>query len=109
LLGFSKQDDRPATRLFARLFGVRELLLAALVLRAGDDKRELARIALLQAAVDAGDAASLVVPLARRQGLGRPVALMLVPALTAVPLWLRHARVDAQPQAATGRGASPDD
>lgn len=92
LLGFSVADDRPATRVFARLFGVRELFLAAVIWRTPRDREALRGMARMQAAVDTGDALSILVPLVRRQGIARPAAGMLVPALGAISLWLRLAR-----------------
>jgi hypothetical protein len=94
LFGFPDSQQTPMARLIGRWFGVREIVLATLALRghggptplrpdspAGpvdDRQRDFAR---LNAVNDLVDAAAMVVPLARRQGIDRaqivgiPVAL----------------------------------
>jgi len=55
LFGFPKGHDNGSARLMARLFGVRELAMAALVVSALDDDERLGHACAISAAVDVGD------------------------------------------------------
>ena len=87
-LGFEPAQSTPTARLFARLFGVRDIGLGVLVLVMMGEA-DLLRFALLfNACHDAGDVAMLAIPLIKRQGIDRPAALSLVAAVIGGSCWL---------------------
>ena len=93
LLGFPEAHDNPTARLMARLFGVRDIGLGAIVLVNLADADALRRALWLNLAMDLGDALMIAIPLLRRQGIDRAASLSLVFALGgatawAVALWL---------------------
>ena len=88
MMGFPIEHDTATTRLFARLFGIRDIGLGVLVLFAMPDPRLLGFTLLFNAATDAADACAISVPLLRRQGLNRPAGLSLLLASSACLAWL---------------------
>lgn len=92
LMGFPTDHDNPTARLMGRLFGVRDVALGVLVLTMPDDPRIARSIFHLNAAVDAGDAASMAAAVVGRQGIDRAAlssALLAVPAAVG---WIHLAR-----------------
>jgi hypothetical protein len=92
LFGFPAEHDSATARVIARMFGVRELALAALVWGAPEENDRLRRVLTLNAAVDAGDAAVFAGAVAARSGVDRPALSGLVPALAGCAIWLALAR-----------------
>lgn len=88
LLGVPLAHDTPTARLFARLFGVRDLGLGALVLWFLDDPAVLPFTLVFNAAHDLADASMIAVPLVRRQGIDRTAGLSLAFALGGLSLWI---------------------
>jgi hypothetical protein len=73
--------------MLARLFGVRDLALGAIVAY-GLAHPELARSAfLLNLLCDAGDAVAISIPLVRRQGIDRAALIFLTFALAGGSFW----------------------
>jgi len=64
-------------RLFARLFGIRDLGLGALIFLTLKDPKLLGFSLLFNAAHDVLDAAAICVPLLKRQGIRRPAKAFL--------------------------------
>ncbi|MEP7021596.1 MAG: hypothetical protein ABI808_13165 [Pseudonocardiales bacterium] len=95
--GFPVEHDNPSARVLAGLFGVRELLLAWLVIdavrRPGGPSPS---VFALQAAVDAADVAVQSLPLIRRQGLDRAALGGIALAGGAALGWGRMARAAAR-------------
>lgn len=87
LLGFPAEHDNPTARLMARLFGVRDIGLGAIVLANLGDPDALRRALWLNLAMDLGDALMITIPLARRQGIDRAAALSLGFALGGGAAW----------------------
>ncbi len=87
LLGFPAAQDSPTARLMARLFGVRDVALGVLVLRARRDPHFARFVYRLNAIVDGGDAASMAVAVITRQGIDRAALSSSVPALSAMVGW----------------------
>ena len=87
LLGFPASQDSPTARLMARLFGVRDVALGVLVLRARRDPDFARFLYRLNAIVDAGDAASMAVSVIARQGIDRAAFSGSIPALSAIVGW----------------------
>lgn len=70
--GLPAAQDTPAARALARLFGIRNVVLAAWALTVRDADRETRRRCYqLNATVDAVDVAVVLWPVIRRQGLDR--------------------------------------
>jgi hypothetical protein len=90
--GFPTDHDNATARALGRLFGVRELVLGALVLHFENDPRVAGYIYRLQAGVDAGDATSLGVALVKREGIDRAALGTIVVALGAAAGWTGLAR-----------------
>lgn len=88
LLGFPDAHDNPTTRLMARLFGIRDIGLGALMLAALHGQASLGFALLFNAAHDVADAAAISVPLLRRQGIDRAAGLSLLFALGGCATWL---------------------
>ncbi len=88
LLGIPAEHDSPTARLMGRMFGVRNLALAAMVLLALRVPGQLHLACLLNASVDAGDIAVILVPLLGRQGIDRAAWRCLAFALFALASWL---------------------
>jgi len=82
-LRFLGLDRGPGPRALARLAGNRDIALGALAVAATHDRRLLRRVTLVNACVDAGDAVTFAIPLARRQGLDRAALLGVTSALGA--------------------------
>ncbi len=87
-LGFDRAD--PQVMALARLAGTRDLATGALAVATAGDPERAAGVARMNAAIDAGDAATFAVALARRQGIDRAAAGGLAGALGAAAfgLWL---------------------
>jgi hypothetical protein len=84
------EESDAGSRALARLAGSRDVALGALAVAAARDRRLLRAVALVNACVDAADAATFAMPLARREGLDR-AALLGVPsavAASAAGFWL---------------------
>ena len=88
LFGFPGAQDTPTARFFARLFGVRELALAAFVLTALDDRDELAHVAAVNAAVDVGDVIVAAGTFRKGQGLRISSVLTMVAGSAGAATWL---------------------
>ncbi len=87
LLGFPEAHDNATARLMARLFGVRDIGLGAIVLVNLGDADALRRALWLNLAMDLGDALMITIPLLRRQGIDRAATLSLVFALGGAIAW----------------------
>jgi hypothetical protein len=87
LLGFPTSQDSASARLMGRLFGVRDVALGVLVLRARRDPDFARFVYRLNACVDGGDAASMAVALIGREGIDRAALASSVPALSAMVGW----------------------
>lgn len=74
-LRFPAEHDNPSARLMARFFGVRDFALGVLVLHFLGDLTQLRWCFLFNAACDAGDVLSAVIPVVRRQGIDRAALL----------------------------------
>jgi hypothetical protein len=108
IMGYPAEHDSATARLVGRLFGVREVLLAWLVLDASRRPDGLSRTALMtQAAVDAGDVAVQLWPLVRREGIARGAAGGAVVAAGAAIMWsgLARAASDEPPPEAPPSGS----
>lgn len=93
IMGYPAEHDSATARLAGRLFGVRELLLAWLVVEGSGRPEGLSRNALMtQAAVDAADVAVQVWPLLRREGIARGAAGGAIVAAGAAVMWSGLAR-----------------
>lgn len=88
LFGFPKTENTPTARLMGRLFGVRELAMAALVLSALDDRERLGHACAISAAVDAGDVAVAVGTLRRSDGVRLPAVLTMLAGSAGAISWL---------------------
>jgi len=88
LLGFPANHDNPTTRLMARMFGVRDIGLGVLVLWGLRHPETLPFIMLFQAATDAGDFLSMLIPLIKRQGIDRAALRSAGIAMSAALLWI---------------------
>jgi hypothetical protein len=75
LLGFARAAGAPETRTVTRLAGSRDVALGSFALAALKDPRALHAVTLANACVDAADAVTFGVPLARRQGIDRAALL----------------------------------
>jgi hypothetical protein len=108
LFGFAPEQQTPMTRLIGRWFGVREIVLATLALaghggatpitsrrrrRLGRREREFATLNVVN---DAVDAAAMLVPVVRREGIDRPQAIGIPVALAVSAGWLRVLRTTAR-------------
>lgn len=92
LLGYPVEQDLPTARLMARLFGVRDIALGALVWRTRDEPSLARYVYRLNAWVDAGDAAAMAVAVIGRQGIDRPALASAALALTGAAGWLNLLR-----------------
>ena len=88
LLGFPASHDTPTARLMARFFGVRDIGLGVLVLWAIRHPEALPFVMLFNAAMDAGDLASILVPLVKRQGIDRAALASAAFAIMGGSSWL---------------------
>jgi hypothetical protein len=88
IAGYPAAHDNPSAQLMSRLFGVRELVLAWLVIDAARRPGGVTpRVLALQAAVDAADAAVQSVSVVRREGIDRGAVGGTVIAAGAAVLW----------------------
>ncbi len=71
LLGFPQEHDTATARLMGRLFGVRDVGLGVLAFYATQHPETAGFIFLFNAAMDAGDLFSVMIPLVRREGINR--------------------------------------
>jgi hypothetical protein len=88
LLGFPPGSDTPTARVFARLFGVRNIGLGVLVSYAVLHRELLGFMLLFNAAIDIFDLAAIAVPIVRRQGINRAAWSMTGFALSAALAWV---------------------
>jgi len=88
MLGFPASHDTATARLMARMFGVRDIGLGVLVFWALRHPEALPFIMLFNAAMDAGDLASILVPLVKRQGIDRAALASAAFAITGGLSWL---------------------
>lgn len=72
--GIDSTEDSPTLRYFARLFGIRNAVLGAMVWQARNDPAKLSRVAALNAATEVLDACAGAVPIIRRSGRDRSAA-----------------------------------
>ena len=103
LFGFPDVQQTPMARLLGRWFGVREIVLATLALQghggvtplqASDEglteaQRQFVRLNILN---DAVDAAAMLVPVIKREGIDRPQIIGVPVALAVSAGWLRVLR-----------------
>ncbi|MCB1262719.1 MAG: hypothetical protein KDB33_20325, partial [Acidimicrobiales bacterium] len=75
-------------RFMARLFGVRELAMAALVVTALDDTERLGHACAISAAVDVGDAVVAAGTWRRGEGLRMASALTMLAGTAGAATWL---------------------
>ncbi len=87
-LGFPKEQDSPTARLMARFFGVRDVGLGVLAFYATAHVESAPFLFLFNASMDAGDFASTVVPLAKRQGIDRAALSSALFAVMGGVAWL---------------------
>ena len=87
LLGFPPEQDNPSARMMARLFGVRDVGLGAIVLASTHEERALCRSFLLNGAMDLSDAAMISIPLIDRAGIDRAAGTSLGFALGGLSAW----------------------
>jgi hypothetical protein len=87
-LGFDAEN--PQSLALARLAGTRDLALGAVAVATADDPDRAGKVLRLNAAVDAGDALTFAIPLARREGIDRAALGGVVSATAATILgaWL---------------------
>lgn len=93
IVGYPGAHDNPTARMMSRLFGVRELLLAYLVIdavRSPDGPSP--SVFAVQAAVDASDIVVQSWPLIKREGLDRAAVGGIALAGVAALAWARLAR-----------------
>jgi hypothetical protein len=82
--GFPREQATPTTRLFARLFGNRDLGLAFLVFATLGNPLLLSFALFFNAAHDALDACAAAVPLVKKQGINRSATIFLCFSLVGV-------------------------
>lgn len=99
LFGFPDAQQTPMARLVGRWFGVREIVLATLALQGhggatplrpsdgglSDAQRQFVRLNILN---DAVDAAAMLVPVIKREGIDRPQIIGVPVALAVSAGWL---------------------
>jgi hypothetical protein len=88
LLGFPADHINPTARLFARLFGVRDIGLGVLALYALEHPAAGPFLYLFNACMDGGDVVSVLIPVVRGQGLNRAAALSGCLAMSAGAAWI---------------------
>lgn len=88
LLGFPEAHDNPTARLMARLFGVRDIGLGAMVVLALGHPIATHIALQVNLAMDLGDVVMISVPLLRRQGVDRAAGLCLFFALAGAAAWV---------------------
>ena len=103
MFGFPEEQQTPMARLLGRWFGVREIVLATLALQGhggpapfrsaagelSEAQRQFARLNVLN---DAVDAAAMLVPVVKREGIDRPQVIGIPVALAVSAGWLRILR-----------------
>jgi hypothetical protein len=95
--GYPAEHDSPSARVLAGLFGVRELLLAWMVVDAvRSPDGPTPAVFALQAAVDAADVAVQSLPLVRREGIDRAALGGIALAAGSALGWARMARQAAR-------------
>lgn len=88
LVGFPAEHDSATSRLMARLFGVRDIGLGALIYYALQHPEILGFVVLFNAATDCGDLVAIGIPLVRREGIDRAALGSAAFALPAALAWL---------------------
>ena len=96
VMSLPAEHDSPSLEMISRLFGVREVAVGAQAIGAIQSSPRQPNVYALNAAVDAGDAAMMLITAARGGGARRAA---IGGFLTAVPvvgawLWLRRASLD---------------
>jgi hypothetical protein len=94
LFGFPSEHDNGTARVMGRLFGVRDIVLGGLVLQFADDPAVSRHLHRGLACVDAGDATSALVALARRDGIDRAALGLFVIAGAATATGIQIARAE---------------
>jgi hypothetical protein len=81
-------SDTETARYLARLLGIRQVVLGAMLWHSRDDRAWLRRMATLNALTEALDAAATLVAVVQRRGGGRPSAALVGAALSASAAFL---------------------
>ena len=81
-------SDSEVARYVARLLGIRQVVLGAMLWQSSADRAWLRRMATLNALTEALDAAATIVDMAQRRGGGRPSAAVVGAALSASAAFL---------------------
>jgi hypothetical protein len=81
-------SDTEVARYVARLLGIRQLVLGAMLWQSRNDRAWLRRVATLNALTEALDAAATLLALVQRRGGGRPSAAVVGAALAASAAFL---------------------
>lgn len=92
LFGFPPKHDNATARLLGRLFGVRELALAALTLLYDDEPVRRPSLYRLNAAVDGSDAALGALAIVSRRGIDRAAFMVMLAGGGLAASWLLKAR-----------------
>jgi len=92
IFGISGRQDVASARFMTRLWGVRELALAAATVQGAGQAATLERTVRLNLAVDAADAASSLPALLRREGLDRAALMTVAFGLVGAAGWARLLR-----------------
>ncbi len=71
LMGFPARQDNPTARLMGRFFGVRDIGLGVLAFYAIAHPETAPFLFAFNAVMDAGDLASIAIPLVKREGIDR--------------------------------------
>jgi len=88
VFGLPRAQDVPATRFFARAFGIRNMMLGLWALRSRNAELEARRFCYTaNLAVDAVDVGILIWPIIRRQGLDRFALTSLTLGVSAALAW----------------------
>jgi hypothetical protein len=88
VLGYPPSHMTATGRVFAGLFGVRELALAATVVEAGSKAGSLRRALVLNAACDLADAGVAARAILRREGVNRGALMTIGPAIVGASAWI---------------------
>lgn len=88
LLGFPEAHNNPSTRLFARLFGVRDIGLGILVIFLLKDIELLRWGLIFNAFHDLADIGMIAIPLWRKQGMKKAALLCMMFACGGLISWL---------------------
>jgi len=92
LFAYPSEQDNPTARTMARLFGVRDIALGALVLRYAAEPEIARTLHRVNALVDVGDASAAAIALVRREGIDRAAIVLLAVASSAAATGVYLAR-----------------